>query len=248
MSLPPYVKLVGPEPRRVTDKVEFLDEEFGRFEASISDVRRGRNLHPLRLLKLGRKSQKLTAAMVASRLPPHVILDETTFVDASTKATFLDSLYGPWEVEPARALRGDSHPKRAKEQRKATTKERFGTNYAIQNRDVLIKAARKKKNAYVLTHFKTGDEVIAVGGYERAIVEYLNNRQRDYHWQVPVNMPDGTVYFVDFYLPDSDLYVECKGRWRDVGSKAKWLWFHAHYPNSELWDKSKLVQMGIIGK
>jgi len=26
----------------------------------------------------------------------------------------------------------------------------------------------------------------------------------------------------------------------------KWLWFHKQHPNSELWDKEKLIELGIL--
>jgi hypothetical protein len=58
-------------------------------------------------------------------------------------------------------------------------------------------------------------------------------------------MPDGRFYYVDAYLPVKNLYVEIKGFFMN-DAEEKWEWFHKEYPNSELWDKSKLVQLGII--
>jgi len=40
-------------------------------------------------------------------------------------------------------------------------------------------------------------------------------------------------------------WIEIKGYFRK-DAKKKWNWFHKEYPNSELWDKNKLKEMGLL--
>ena len=58
-------------------------------------------------------------------------------------------------------------------------------------------------------------------------------------------MPNNKLYIMDAFLPDENLYIEIKGYKREKSMK-KWDWFHKEYPNSELWDKSKLKEMNIL--
>ena len=97
-----------------------------------------------------------------------------------------------------------------------------------------------------LTHWKTGKTVACQGGYEVAVVEWLNRSKVNYDWQIVFSMPDSSSYRVDLYLPQRDLYVEIKGFWRTPRSKEKWDWFHSTYPNSELWMKADLEKLGIL--
>ena len=62
---------------------------------------------------------------------------------------------------------------------------------------------------------------------------------------MPFTMTSGKVYICDCYLPERDLYIEIKGYFRK-DAKEKWDWFHKEYPNSELWDKKKLKELGIL--
>jgi hypothetical protein len=42
-----------------------------------------------------------------------------------------------------------------------------------------------------------------------------------------------------------ETYIKVKGFFREK-DKLKWDWFHKAYPNSELWDKTKLKELGIL--
>lgn len=97
-----------------------------------------------------------------------------------------------------------------------------------------------------MIHWKTGRSIACQGGYEVAVVNWLNREKIDYDWQIVFKMPDGSSYRIDLYLCDIDKFVEIKGFWRTERSKEKWDWFHATYPNSELWMKSELKQQGIL--
>ena len=96
-----------------------------------------------------------------------------------------------------------------------------------------------------MKHWKTQEDIICTGSYERKVVEYFNQNKIDFEWQIKFNMPDGRVYFVDALLKDSDVYVEIKGYFRK-DAEEKWNWFHEKHSNSELWNEKKLKKMGIL--
>lgn len=63
-------------------------------------------------------------------------------------------------------------------------------------------------------------------------------------------MPDDYVYIIDAFIKTgayTKTWVEIKG-WLSLVGKRKWEWFHAHHSNSELWDKARLINLGIITK
>ncbi len=245
---PDYVEAPDPKPARVTNVVELVDKEFGPFYASVRDVYRGRNLHPLRAQKLGRKAKKLTAAAVASRLPPHVKLEEASFVDGESKATFVDEEFGEWEALVSQVLKGSGHPNKAVLDRKETCKEKYGVSHPLQHRDFQVKAAKRAKRSWTTKHWRTGAEVVTVGSYEKAVVSWLNAERIDYEWQVSFKLRDGSLYFVDLHIIPTDTFVEIKGRWRLDGDRAKWDEFCESHPTAELWGERKLTQMSLIPK
>jgi len=98
----------------------------------------------------------------------------------------------------------------------------------------------------ILYHWKTSEEIICIGSYEVAVVDYWNEHKIDYIWHPdPFVMPNDKRYFIDAYLPDKDIYVEIKGYFRKDALE-KWEWFHKEHPNSELWDKVKLKELNIL--
>lgn len=115
------------------------------------------------------------------------------------------------------------------------------------------KAAKKMNNSCILSHWKTGKEVVCVGSFEKATVEYLNKNRVNYEWhsrcfETEILTPTGkkSFYTPDLYLPDQNLWIEIKGFFRDEESKLKWEWFHQTYPNSEIWFEEQLLQKGIL--
>ena len=54
-----------------------------------------------------------------------------------------------------------------------------------------------------------------------------------------------TTYRPDFYLIEKNKWVEIKGYFRK-DAQEKLEWSHNEYPNSELWDKTKLKEMKIL--
>ena len=133
-----------------------------------------------------------------------------------------------------------------KQKIKETCLEKYGVENPSQNKEISLKAAKSMMNSYVFPHWKTNEEVICVGSYEKAVVEYLNKNKIEFDWQPKVFiMSDGKTYRPDFYLPEGRLWVEVKGYFRK-DAKEKWEWFHKQYPNSELWNKKMLKQMEIL--
>ena len=94
-------------------------------------------------------------------------------------------------------------------------------------------------------HWKTGEMLKWVAGYERKSLEYLNKNKIDYSWQIPFTLPNGRMYIVDAFLKDSNTYIEIKGYLRK-DAREKWDWFHGEFPNSELWDEKRLKEMKIL--
>lgn len=162
---------------------------------------------------------KLSVDKIKQRLPKHTILIESTYRTASEKAYFIDEVYGGWW-------------KVAK--------------YSSQYLESALKAAKSSNRHYKRIHWKTNQLLDCVGSYEAKTIDYLNFKKINFAWQPKVfTMPNGKTYRPDLFLIDQDKWIEIKGYMRDY-SQLKWNWFLTIYPNSELWDKTKLKEMGIL--
>ena len=111
----------------------------------------------------------------------------------------------------------------------------------------ILEGIKKSNHSYVLYHWKTGEELICQASYEKAVVEYFNANKINFRWQSKTfTLPDGKhTYRPDLYLFSTKKWIEVKGYFRK-DAEEKWNWFHKEHPNSELWDKTKLKQMGIL--
>jgi hypothetical protein len=134
-----------------------------------------------------------------------------------------------------------------KEKIKKTNIQKYGVEHASQSPAVALKTAKSLKNSFILHHWRTKEEVICTGSWEKKVVEYFNKNKINYLWQPKTFhiKEKNTSYRPDCYLPDLDLWVEIKGYFRGRAEE-KWNWFHTTYPNSELWNKEKLKEMGIL--
>lgn len=84
------------------------------------------------------------------------------------------------------------------------------------------------------------------GKWEEAVAKMLIGFGFKIKSQIPIRMPDGRTYIIDFYIPEIDLYIEVKGRFLSIKAKDKWEWFHSCHPNnSEIWFKKEIEQLGI---
>lgn len=128
----------------------------------------------------------------------------------------------------------------------------------IKNKNVwcqecgFLDASKKLNNSIVHIHWKTNEEIICVASYEIATVKYLNENKIEFEWQSKkfqtpflTKTKKFKTYRPDLYLINEDKWIEIKGYFRD-DDKEKWDWFHEKHPNSELWDKKKLKELGIL--
>jgi hypothetical protein len=118
-KLPPYVTLDESTYSRFDTPARFIDDIYGEWWATPKSVSKG-SKHLKRGYAERNVHNKLTPEEVQSRLPPHIILDISTYKDTHSKARFVDAEHGEFWVKPTSILvRGSNHPKRA---RQGTTK------------------------------------------------------------------------------------------------------------------------------
>jgi len=116
----------------------------------------------------------------------------------------------------------------------------------------LLCGAKNTNNSAILRHWKTDEELICQASYEKAVVEYLNANKINFRWQsktfkTPFLKLNGEkrTYRPDLYLFSTKKWIEIKGYFRK-DAQEKWDWFRKEHPNSELWNKEKLKEMGLI--
>lgn len=238
--------------------MRFIDCDYGEWWSIPKEVMGGTG-HPGRWeARRGKNNIIPIKEIKASLLKIHgesIVIDESTYIDASTKCTFIDKEYNKtWEAIPVHVLRGATNRKRGADKQKKTMRERHGYDFPNQNREIGLKAIRNANLKHIRTHWKTGEELICQGSWEPLAVEYLNKNKIDFLWQpkafvVPKEIVltlkgNQTTYRPDFYLVDQDIWVEIKGYFREE-SKKKWDWFKSVYPTAELWDKKKLKELGF---
>jgi hypothetical protein len=87
-------------------KARFLDNKYGEYWSKPALVLKGKGSHPNRT--------KYIASEVNEKLKdrPFMKMDESTFVNTTTKAKFIDLQFGEYWTEPHHVLRGSCHPHR----------------------------------------------------------------------------------------------------------------------------------------
>lgn len=202
---------------------------------------------------------------------PHLELIEDTFINTKSKLTILDKECGKIFYRSFNSVMSSNYPghpdnqqyrieqtwlknygttnpnkvKSIKAKAEQTLLNKYGVTNPSQYREFHEKAAVSMNNAYAVPHWKTGEVINCVGKYEARVIDYLNSNKIDYIWKPLVFIcSSGSRYFIDMYLPETDVYVEIKGRFFP-DAKVKWEEFQKAYPNSELWNKDKLKQLGI---
>lgn len=114
------------------------------------------------------------------------------------------------------------------------------------------RAARSSKRSNTKIHWKTGQELVCVGGYELAFVNWANANFIDFDWQIPHIMENGRKYIIDAFIKTGEFantWIEIKGTWnRQNGhiGREKWEAFHTKYTNSALWMQPDLENLGIL--
>lgn len=128
---------------------------------------------------------------------------------------------------------------------KDTWNKKYG-GHPIFDKIISDKQIKKVNRIFILKHWFSQEEILCKGTWEKQVVEWLNRNKIDYNFHPQCfYVNENSRYTPDLYLPDRDLWVEIKGYFRK-DAEEKWNWFHKEYPNSELWDKKKLKEMGIL--
>ena len=158
-----------------------------------------------------------------------------------------------FKIRPDSALQGHGCPVCAKEKRKQTCLEKYGTEFSCQNKEIQDKMSKSQNRSFKFLHWKLRKFFWGVGGYEEVVVKFLNKIREDYWWQpkvfvTPFKTKTGkfSTYRPDLFLVERNLWVEIKGYFHDEEARLKWEWFHKEFPNSELWDQKKLKEMGLL--
>lgn len=231
-------------------KARFIHSEFGEWFSRPNDVLNG---HCHRMV--GNKNRKNTCMRKYG--VSHI--SKSQAIRDRIKETVL-SKYGVENPNQSKQIRekskstcldryGTDNPfgsKKIKEKIVRTNRIKYGVDYPSQNKEIALKQARKQCIKIIKYHWKTGEELICLGSYESKTVDYLNTNKIDFDWQPKVfTMSSGKTYRPDLYLVDDNRWIEIKGYMREK-NKEKWDWFQSIMPNSELWNKTKLKEMGIL--
>ncbi len=237
-----------------------IDRDFGSWEACLSDVLKGHG-HPDRgRIKLS-KAKKCPIENFKARLikvhGDEITVKENTYDGTRKVCIFIDKDYGEFPAAPSDILKGSGHRKRMSERRRKTCKKKYGKEYAMQTPEVALKIIKSSAKRHIRFHWKTGEELICQASWEPMVVDYLNEKHIDYKWQpetfvlpsevLKTPLGSSATYRPDLYLVDRGVWVEIKGLIREEFA-IKWDWFKSEYPTAELWDKKKLLEMGISVK
>jgi hypothetical protein len=147
-----------------------------------------------------------------------------------------------WQSTMMNTDKGRGCPRCGQKKKTETMLLKYGVKYPSQNKEIALRQAKSSNNSYVLYCWKTGEEIVCQGSWEKVVVEYLNQNQIDFQWQIPFTTNKDKTYFVDLFLPKYDIYVEIKGYFRK-DAEEKWNWFHGEYSNSELWRKNEVFNL-----
>jgi hypothetical protein len=181
-----------------------------------------------------------------------VTLIESTFTNGSSTAMFNDKEHGIWTAKVGNVLNSKStHPKRGLLKRKSTWLGKYGVDNPFKSDAVQAKAVTGRRKVHRLVHWETGQELVCVGSYEYAFVNWCNATHVSFNWQINHRMPSGRRYRIDAFIKTGDhanTWIEIKGYFRDADAREKWDWFHTTHANSQLWDLHKLTALGILVK
>jgi hypothetical protein len=135
---------------------------------------------------------------------------------------------------------------KVKQKLKETVQNKYGVDNIMKNPEIAKKNVLSLCKSITLKHWLTNSDLVCVGSYEIAVVNYFNANQINFHWQHETfTMPDGRTYRPDAYLMNENKWIEIKGYFRK-DAEEKWDWFHSQHKNSELWTEEVLKQKGIL--
>ena len=233
----------------LTKKATFVDCDYGEWVACPQNVLRGKG-HPDRASKIRAESKTIDVEDIRMRLQQihqGKVALTGPYLGMLKKTTFRDEDYGEFEALPANVIhKATRHPKGAPDRRVKAFLERFGVRHHLQNDEQFKRAWKSRCAQYEEAHWKTGSQLVCTARWELKVVRWLNENKLDYLWQPKAfKMPNGRTYRPDAYVIPWDTWIEVKG-YMQPQSQAKWEWFQSVYPNSELWDKTRLLELGIL--
>jgi hypothetical protein len=200
----------------------FIDFEYGQFTARPYNVFRGQR-HRDHRVYARRLSLQTVQERLFNKFGNSIQIVPSSYDGARNKAVFVDSYYGEWTSVLCDVLKGKGHPS--------------GRH---------LKGAIKSNDTKILLHWKTGQSLVCKASYEIKTVKFLNENRINFEWQPRAFvMPSGKRYTPDLHLTDTDIWIEIKGFMRPIAFE-KWSWFQTFMQNSELWDKKKLQELGIL--
>jgi hypothetical protein len=168
---------------RTKDKAVFIDKDYGEWEATACSVLSGSG-HPKRGRAAAREKLSTPIEDLLTYLSNDQFLsiDESTYVDGTTKAKFIDKDYGEWWTEPARVMNERTrHPKRATLLRKEAMIKRCGCACYANSKEYMEKYGNKRtsKAETEIRHFVQSlgftTESSVISGYEYDILVSSRN-------------------------------------------------------------------------
>jgi len=82
-------------------------------------------------------------------------------------------------------------------------------------------------------------------GWEPKVAKYLRMNNIKWQYEPKTFKFKNYTYTPDFYLPETDMYIEIKGYWYEK-SKQKYLNFKRKYGNIMLFNQKMLKKLGVI--
>ena len=219
----------------------FIDKDYGEWWVKPLHVMGGTGRHPKRARANTVSSRKLFIDTINDRIRKvhgdNIIMCLDTYCGTRKKAKFIDKQYGEWWTSPSSVMSGRGHPA-----------------------GKLKKAIMTMRSFKSVKHWKTNEICYPASGFEYAVLVWLCMNKYDFGWQIPIQLPMLTpklkrsvIYNVDCFIksgPFANTFIEIKGTWsrrqNNDGGYAKWEWFHANYPNSQLWMRKDLIKLNII--
>lgn len=237
------VTIVKETYRNTHEEALFNHIEKGKWWAIVKGVLEGGSHTDFRPTKL---TQQEVEDRIAKVHGDKIKIVWDTYISVSDPATFYHIETGFFTKTPEKVFSGQGPMAARKDKIKATLLRKYGVEYLSQHKEIGLKMAKSSNNCIIKNHWKTGEELVCQASYESKTVDYLNNNKTEFDWQPKTfKMPNGKTYRPDLFLINENKWIEIKGFMRK-DAQEKWDWFQSQYPNSELWDKSKLKSLGIL--
>lgn len=228
-------------------KAKFVDCKYGEWWAQPGNVLNGQG-HKQRFHDNMRMSLEAVKLRLSQKHGDIITIVDETWISPGKKCKFIDSEFGEFEAQANNVLNGSTHPKRGLAKRKATWITKYGVDNPFKSEWIQLKASTQISDVTRIKHWQTDALLVCRGSYEVAFVNWCNENQISFDWQISHIMPDGCRYIIDAFIKTgqfANTWVEIKG-WMRPDAKLKWEWFQTKYENSQLWDKQRLTELKIL--